>query len=406
VLPTGVSFEMASAAARTSTDETQLLVLCESAVTSTAELSRGALADCQLVCRLDLAAGTFAVLIASQAHLSGGLRRQCTAIGAEQRPAANAAVASQSVVLRQCLAALLPPRDSTASATMPLSKQAEAHGWATQLEASVAMDVIARPSPRSTYGFAPAIRGCAALAAPPPSSDLVQPFTVSANAHRVPGSSVRHQMISILDGGGKQQLRAAGLAISPRREASSAGWLRASSAPALATAWRSVAMPPASTPAKPAKWLIVSRRPTALSAICIGPLSAVIQTENVVCDRDNGHPHGDSNTVYVRSDDEAVAAMAASRADHIFCVCDGTKPAADDGLEAEIAAAAMLWAFRARARCSTLTRLSLITFGQHIVGLDAASSTPAVAAATGAFAAVFSEQRAGVGIVVTLHVHV
>ena len=389
MLPSGAGFEMATAAASTSTDEAELLVLCEAAVTGKADLSPGSAADCQLVCRLDLAAGSFVVHVTSQPHLTGSLRQQGTAAGAEQRSVASA-VASQSVVLRRCLTALLLPQDGTASAGMLLSKQAAAHGWAAQLEASVAMDVItkSKSTSRSPYGSVPAIRTCAALAAPPPASDRDQPFTVSVNAHHAPRHVARLQMFSILDRGGMQQLQAADLAISARREANSGGWLLPSTAPALAAAWRPVAMPQASTSAKPAKWLIASRRPMPLSAICTLPLPAVIQTESIVYDTCDGSAHSDRNTIFVRSDIEAVAAMAASRADHIFCVCDGTAPAADDGLEAAIAAAAMLWAFRARARCLTSARMSLITYGQHIVGPDAASSTPEVAAATGALAAV------------------
>jgi len=396
VLPSGASLEMATAAARTSTDETQLLVLCDSAVTGAAELSPGAAADRQLLCRLDLAAGSFVIHAASQPHLSGSLRRQGTAISDEQQPVASAASASQSGLLRQYLTALLLPQTGTVSATMPLSRQAEAHGWAAQLEASVAMDVITRPLPRSSYGFVPAIQGCAALAAPPPAPYRDQPFSLSVNAHGAARHGVRLQMFSILDCGGMQQLQAAGLAISSRREASSGGWLRPSSAPALATVWRPVAMPPESTLAKPAKWLIVSRRPTSLSAICTLPPSAVIQTENIVYDTHDGHPHGGSNTIFVHSENEAAAAMAASRADHIFCVCEAAPPA-EDGLRAQVAAAAMLWAFRARARCSTPARMSLITFGQHIQGPDTANLKPACAAATGALAFMVVNNRRQTG---------
>ena len=385
MLPSGASFEMAAAAARTATDETQPLALCEAAVTDTAELSPGALADRQLQCRLDLAAGSFVIHVASQPRLSGSLCQEGRATSAKQRPVASVAVGSRSVVLRHCLTMLLPPHGSAASAAMPLSKQAEALGWAAQLEASVALDVIARPSARSSYGFVPAIRACAALAAPPPAYLRVQPFSVSVNAQSAARHGVRLQLYSILDCGRMQQLQVAGLAISARREASSAGWLRANSSPALATAWRPVAMPLASTSAQPAKWLIVSRRLTSLSAICTLPPSgpASIQTEYVVYDTRDGHPHDDNDATYVCSDDEAVAAIAASRADHIYCVCDGMGPATGGGLDADVAAAAMLWAFRARARCSTSARMSLITFGQHILGPGAARSLPAVAAATG-----------------------
>ena len=387
MLLSGASFEISAAAARTSADGTHnhLLALCEALVSGVAELSPAA-ADGQLVARLDLAAGSFVVLVASQTLLSGSLRRLAAKLGTEQRTTVSAAAASQASVLHRCLVARLPLRGSTMVAALPLCKQADPHSWAAQLEASVAMDVAGRPRPQASYGFVPAISACAALAAPPPAPDRAQPFTVQASVSIALNNKIEHAAYGVLDCFGRQQLQAAGLALTSRRAVSSAGWLRPSTAPALVTTWRPIAMPPVPTPAKPAKWLIVSRRPTPLSAICTlpAPERATVQTVNLVYSTLVDKPPADTNVIIVASDTEAAAAIAASRADHIFCVCDGTASVEAGGIEAEIAAAAMLWAFRARASCSTSAKISFITFGKQTVGCDAAASTPKIAAAVGA----------------------
>jgi hypothetical protein len=124
-----------------------------------------------------------------------------------------------------------------------------------------------------------------------------------------------------------------------------------------------------------------------LSAICALSLAeqAIIQTSNIVYEPDGGTPPAaDDSIAIVRSDAELTAAMTASRADHIFCVCTGEEATAGGSLETRTAAAAMLWAFRARARSSTTARMSLLTFGHHATGCEEANTSPATAAAVGA----------------------
>ena len=387
VLSSAASFELAAAAARTSADETDghILVLCEATVSGTVETGLAADPDGQIVCHLDLSAGNFVILVTSQTLLSGSLRHTGASFGIRQRRTADASAIGHSPVLRQQLPERLLLRPSTATANMPLSKQVEAHGWAAQLEASIALEHVARTRVQSSYGFVPGIRACAALAAPQPAPDRPQPYTVQASTS-MPTNKIQLATFVLQDRNGMQQLQAAGLAIALRRAASSAGWLRSSTAPALATAWRPIAMPPASMPVKPAKWLIISRRPIPLTAICTLPSleRASIQTINIVYHASGDMPHDDGNTIVVSSDAEALAVMADSRANHIFCICDTAAAAKDGGLEAEVAAAAMLWAFRARARCSMPAKMSLITFGQQTVGCNAVAARPAVAAAMGA----------------------
>ena len=381
MLPTGTVFEMAVAAAHITTEETSApsKALCDAAVGGTAKLGLSA-ADPQLVCRLDLATGGVAIESAAQTLLTGCL---C-------RPASVLITGMVGKIADSCMpftvAALVPQHAGTAMASVAVSKQTEATGSAAMLDTSLALDAASLPTQRLAYGYVPAVRACAALAAQLPAYDRNQPSMVQATHVSTAEGRNRVTSVGVLDKAGLRQLTAAGLALGTLRAASGAGWLRASTAPALATAWRPIAVPPSSATAKPAKWLIVSSLPTPLSTFCALPSSgqAILHISNVVYQPTGTPPGVNSSTIVVRSKAELTAAMTASRADHMFCVCNATEASSGGSLGTETAAAAMLWAFRARARSSATARLSLITFGHHAVGCDKANAYPVVAATHGA----------------------
>ena len=380
MLPPGAVFEMAVATARITADETsvRVLALCNTAVSSNAELSLAA-ADVQLVCRLDLALGGVVVDTGAQTLLAGCLHRPAPVLSAVKsgKLAHHSRISATPAQSRH--------HTGSAMATIVVSMQSEATGCAAMLDGSVALHAAMQPTRRLAYGYVPAIRACAALTVKLLVCDKGQPLTVQVSPTSTATGGVRTSAVSVLDRAGARTLMAAGLAIGASRAASGVGWMRASTAPALITAWRPIATPPASTAAKPAKWLIVSSRPMPLSAICALrlPEQAIIQTSNVVYQLDGGSPPlADDSTTVVRSDAELTAAMTASRPDHIFCVCSGEEATAGGSLE-KSGAAAMLWAFRARARSSTTARMSLITFGHQATGCEEADTSPAVAAAVG-----------------------